>query len=181
MNQVRRLTMLVGAVALVAVGLALAAESTEIAGGRWRRTLADVVEATLDPGWVAWQSALAGAGLALVAITLVAAEFSRPSKGTRIMHNVHETSSGSTRITGKAAMSAARRQVDGIEGVVDVTATTTKSTMTVAVQVDDRADLAAVEDQVRHRLDHEFWINLGLADFAVNVLITHHPNPPRVR
>lgn len=181
MNAIRRLTMLIGAGLSVAVGLALGAETTDLIGGQWRDTAADSFAAAFDPGWTAWQAALAGAGLALFAVVLVAAEFTRPSKGTRMVHNVHNTANGSTNITGKAAMHAARREIDDIEGIVDVTNTIAKTAMTVTVRVDDRSDLATVEAQVRERLDHEFWINLGLADFDVNVLITHHPKPPRVR
>ena len=181
LRPIRRATPVIGAAALLSAGLAIGAESTEVIDGQWRHTVSDTVNAVLDPGWSAWQSALAGAGLAIVAMFLVAAELTRPAKGTRIMYPVHNTSSGNTQITGKAAIHAARRHLEGIEGIVDTDAAITRTTMTLTVRVDDRADLDAVERQVRDRLDHEFWINLGLADFAINLLITHHPEPPRVR
>jgi hypothetical protein len=178
---IRRATPLIGAVALVAIGLAVGAEVTGLMDGHWRQVVADTIAAVFFPGWAAWQSALAGAGLAIVAMILIAAELTRPAKGIRIMYPVHDTSTGNTHITGKAAIRAAERHLDDIEGIVDTDASITKNTMNLTVRVDDRADLGAVEAQIRDRLDHEFWINLGLADFATNLLITHHPKPPRVR
>lgn len=181
MTAVRHLTSLTGSVAFLLLGTLLVAESTELISGRWRHELASTVERVASPSLAAWQSALIGAGLALVAVVLIAAEFMRPPKGTHIMHPVHDSGSGRTRISGRAAIHAASAALDDIDGIVDIDATITKTTMTLTVRVDDRCVITDIEAQVRERLDHEFWINLGLADFGVNVMITHHPKPPRVR
>lgn len=181
LRAVRRTSDLVGAVALTGAGLALGAEVTGVGGSRWRHEVVTTVDTVLWPSWPLWLTTLVGLGVAAGAVILVAAELRRPSRGANIMYPVHSTTTGDTRIAGRAAMAAARRQVTGIEGVVDVDTTLSPSAMTVTVRVDDRADLATVEAEVRDRLGHPFWIDLGLAQLDVNLRINHHPNPPRVR
>jgi len=176
----RTVTMVAGAAAL-ALGVALVLETVGATSGRWRTEAATTIETVLRPTWPAWQSALLGLAAATTAIVLVAAEFMRPPKGTRIMHPVHSTDSGATQISGRAAIHAARHKIDDVDGVVDADATITKSEMTLTVRLDDRADYESVESQIRERLGHEFWIDLGLADLSLNLLLTHHPRPPRVR
>jgi hypothetical protein len=177
----RQLSSLVGVVAMVALGVLLVSEATNAISGQWRSTLARRVETIADPQLPPWQLALIGAGLAVLSLILVVAEFTRPPKGTRILHSVHDTSFGSTEISGKAAMNAAKHELKDIAGVVAIDASMTQDTMTIIARLDDDSDLEAVEAAVRDRLDHEFWIRLGLADMAVNVLMAHQLNPPRVR
>ncbi|MDZ7733913.1 MAG: hypothetical protein U5R31_13365 [Acidimicrobiia bacterium] len=181
MTLVRRVTQITFAVAVGALGAALVLEATEVVGPEWRDDLAAGLARVAFPGWAPWISTLAGLGAAILGVALIVAQLAPPKKGLRTMHEVYRGSDGDTRIRGRAAIAAARHEVAAIEGVVAVDATVANNTMTVDAQVDDRADVAMVEAAIRDRLDHEFWINLGLADFAVNLLITHHPRPPRVR
>jgi hypothetical protein len=181
MRIIRRTTAVLAAFAIAAIGIALAGETIGRWSGRWRDDLAQALHDIAAPTWPAWQSALLGSALAIAAIVLIAAEFTRPPKGTRIMHPVHNTHNGATHISGRAAIRAACKQVESLDGVVDVDATITKSEMTLTARLDDRADIEAVEASIRERLGHEFWINLGLADLSLNLLLTHHPKPPRVR
>jgi hypothetical protein len=178
---IRRVVAIAAAMGLAALGMALILETIGVSSGEWRDNVASAIETVMQPSWPPWQSALLGTAAAAIALLLVAAEFTRPPKGTRIMHPVHRTDNGVTLISGRAAIHAARRRIDDIEGVVDVDATIAKSEMTLTVRLDDRADLEAVETEIRQRLGHEFWIDLGLADLALNLLLTHHPRPPRVR
>ncbi len=181
MSALRRLAQITGLVALFALGTALILEATDIVGDKWRRELADIVADVTFPGWELWALTLAGVGAAVVGVMLVAAQLAPPKKGLQSMHEVYSGPDGDTRIRGRAAIAAARHEAGSIEGVVAVDARVKKKAMTVEIQIDDRADLALVETTVRERLGHEFWINLGLADFSVNLLVTHHPRPPRVR
>ncbi len=181
MSAVRRLCAVVAALSLTAIGVGLIGETTGVFSGRWRHELADGLVRVVRPTWPAWQSAVLGVVVALAALILIAAEFTRPPRGTRIMHPVHSDHNGATRISGRAAMHAAQRQVADIDGVVDSTATISKSELTLTVRLDDRADVDTIETEARRRLGHAFWIDLGLADFALNLLFTHHPRPPRVR
>jgi len=167
--------------ALAAAATALIAEAIGAIDDTWRHRSADAVTNTFEPSQPGWQATLLAIGFTAALLVVVASEFSRPPKGARIMHNVHSAQDGNTRITGKAAMRAATRELEHIDGVTNATATITKKTLTLTIRVDDRVSLEAVEEEARQRLDHEFWINLGLADFATNLLITHDPKPPRVR
>ena len=94
---------------------------------------------------------------------------------------VSEGDNGDTRLRGKALLAAVSHRIDGIEGVVDTQAWLTAKDVTVQVRVDDRCDLEAVMGELRSRLDHGFWIDLGVADLPVNLDVVHHPHPPRVR
>ncbi len=181
MRSLRTTLTLVMVVLLIATGAALIAEAVGAIDDAWRIEAANSFENALDPGQPAWQATLLGLGVTAALLMFIVAEFSRPPRGTRIMHNVHSFQDGETRISGKAAMRAAAREVEAIEGVTAVDASLTKKTITITVRVDDRADLDAVESQARQRLGHEFWINLGLADLTTNIVISHDPKPPRVR
>ncbi len=177
----RRVSQLTGIAAVATIGVFLVLESTELIGGRWRQDLSDVIESAAFPSWGLWLSGVVGAALAVLGIATVAAQLAPPKKGLNTVHEVHRAHDGETSIRGRAAVAAARHELSTIEGVVAVDARISRKTMDVEIQIDDRANLTEVENAARDRLDHEFWINLGLADFAVNLLVTHHPKPPRVR
>ncbi|RMH80061.1 MAG: hypothetical protein D6683_05590 [Actinomyces sp.] len=181
MSAVRRTVIGTGIAALAGLGVALVLESTGVIDGSWRDKVADLVASVAFPEWTPWQSTLAGLGAAVVGLVAATAQLMPAKKGLHTMHEVSRGDDGDTLIRGRAAIAAARHEVQGIDGVVAVDATIRRKAMTVEVQVDDRVDLAEVEHEVRARLDTPFWIDLGLADFAVDILITHHPRPPRVR
>ncbi len=181
MTRLRLTTQAVGAAIVGALGVFLILEATEIVDGQWRRELADGVERVAFPGWDLWIPGLVGAALAILGVALVAAQIAPPKKGLNTVHEVFKGNNGGTRIRGRAAISAVRHEISQIEGVVDVDARVEKKRVNVEVHVDDRSNIGDIENQARARLNHEFWIDLGLADFALNLLITHHPKPPRVR
>lgn len=181
MTALRSLSQAVGIAVLAGLGVLLFLEASEVVTGRWRRDLASAIEESTFPGWGLWISGLVGAALALVGIAMIAAQLAPPKKGLNAVHEIYSGNDGETRIRGRAAIGAVRHELETIEGVVAVAARAVKKTMHVDLEVDDRSNLTDIENEARGRLDHEFWINLGLADFAVNLLVTHHPNPPRVR
>ena len=181
MSALRRGSQLLGIAIIAALGVALVLEGTEVTGGSWRRELGILVEDAAVPSWGLWVSALIGAGLAVIGVAVIAANLAPPKKGLNTVHEVHSAQDGNTSIRGRAAVGAVRHELGGIDGVVDVDARVGRKTMHVELQIDDRSNLADVESDARARLGHEFWINLGLADFAVDLLVTHHPKPPRVR
>ena len=181
MTTVRHVTHIVVVAALATIGVLLILESAEAIGGRWRRELATGVSDVAFPSWGLWASGLVGACLAVLGVILLAAQVAPRKKGLNTMHEVYKGSDGETRLRGRAAISAVRHEVASIDGVVDVDARLVRKQMHVEVQVDDRVNLTDMENEVRGRLDHGFWIDLGLADFALNLLITHHPTPPRAR
>ena len=181
MTLLRRTTSLAGVAAAGAVGLLLALEITGVMGSEWRNRLADFVGTAAFPNWSLWISGLVGAGLALVGLTLAAALLAPPRKGLTRLFEVYRASDGETRIRGRAAIRAARHEVETIEGVLGVDGRIRSKRLHLTLRIDDRVNLADVENEARERLNHGFWIDLGLADFGVNLLVTHHPNPPRTR
>lgn len=181
MTRLRTFSALVLAAAFATLGAALLAEATEATSGLWREDLADAFTDIAMPSWPDWVSALIGAALAVVGVAIIAAQFAPPKRGLNIMHEVSSGNDGSTQIRGRAAIAAARHEIERIEGVVDVAPTLTKKRMHVEIRVDDRADLQTVTEHAQSVLGTPFWIDLGLADFAVDILVVHHPNPPRVR
>lgn len=181
MTLLRRSTIMVGIAAAGAVGVLLVLEITGSIQSEWRHRLADAIETAAFPTWSLWISGLLGAGLALLGLTLVAAQLAPPRKGLTRVFEVYRAADGETRIRGRAAIRAARHEVETIEGVLGVDGRIRSKRLHVTLRVDDRVNLEHIENEARERLDHEFWINLGLADFGVNLLVTHHPNPPRTR
>ncbi len=181
MTALRRATQLVGIAVIATVGVFLILEATEIISGEWRRDLGDLLDTALFPTWGLWLSGVVGAALAVVGVAMIAAQLAPPKKGLNTVHEVNSAHDGDTSIRGRAAIGAVRHELSGIDGIVDVDARIGRKTTHVTIEIDDRANLTDIENQARARLGHEFWINLGLADFGVNFLVVHHPKPPRVR
>ncbi len=181
MTLLRRSASLLGTAAVGAAGLLLIFEITGVIDRQWRNELADAIETAAFPGWSLWISGLVGAGLALLGVILVATQLVRPAKGLSRLFEVYRAPDGDTRIRGRAAIRAAHHEVENIDGVVGVDGRIRSKRIYLTLRIDDRANLADIENEARNRLGHEFWINLGLADFGVHLLITHHPNPPRTR
>ncbi len=181
MTLLRRTASLVGITAVGTVGLLLVLEITGAIGSEWRHRLSDAIDTAAFPSWSLWISGLVGAGLALLGLILVAAQLAPPRKGLTRVFEVYRAADGETRIRGRAAIRAARHEVETIEGVLGVDGRIRSKRLHLTLRIDDRVNLADVENEARERLDHEFWINLGLAEFGINLLVTHHPNPPRTR
>lgn len=181
MTRIRTASALVLSALLAALGALLVAEATEVTSGSWRHDVADAFSDTVSPPWSTWVSALLGVALAVVGVTIIAAQFAPPKRGLNTMHEVSRGNDGMTRIRGRAAIAAARHELERIEGVVDAAPTLKKKRMQVEVRVDDRADIEAVTAEAQSLLGTPFWIDLGLVDFAVDILVVHHPKPPRVR
>ncbi len=181
MRGVRATTALVLAAASIAVGLALVAEAADATSGAWRDQVADAFDEVVTPTWPGWASAIVGIVLAVLGVAIVAAHIAPPKRGLNIMHEVSSGTDGLTHVRGRAAIAAARYEVEKIEGVVDAAPTLDKKRMRIEIRVDDRADLELVTTEAQGLLGTPFWIDLGLADFAIDIVVVHHPNPPRVR
>lgn len=181
MTVLRRLGQAVGAAVPAIVGILLILESTDIIGGRWRHDLASATHDVVYPSWGLWLSALTGVALAAFGLALVAAQLLPAGKGLNRAHEVSSGDDGRTRIRGRAAVSAAEHELTAIHGVIDVDAAVGHQRLDVDVEVDDTVNLEEVENEARRRLGHDFWLDLGLDDFTVNLLIMHRHNPSRVR
>lgn len=181
MRLVARTTQLLVIVALGGISAVFIAEATGALQEGWRNDAADAVRTVGSPNGAPWLLAPIGLMLALAALALAVVQFVPPKKGTRLMLPVHEFDDGSTVLAGRALIHVIRLRLKGIEGIVEVNARVTRKKADIEVRVDDRADLAVVEEEARRLLDHGFWLDLGVADLAVDLTVVHHPRPPRVR
>ena len=182
MTTLRRLTQLVTIVAITAIGLLMILEITDAIGPRWRVRLADTLRSLANPDLTDWALALLGVALGLLAIVLIAAQLAPEPKGRSRMFEVSRFDDGSTRIAGRAALRAVEHELATIEGVTRVTAVMpTPKRVHATVRADDRCNLETVVAQARDRLGTPFWINLGLADIAIEITAEFDPRPPRVR
>lgn len=181
MTVLRRLPLAIGATVLGPMGALLFLEAAGIISGGWRHELASAISEAASPEWDLWVSAIVGLVLAALGMLMVLAQLTPKRRGFTIMYEVYDGSDGTTSIRGRAAIGAVQHELTAIEGVVDVQAHIVRGHIEVQVRVDDRANVATVEQQARSRIDHGFWINLGLADFTVDLLISHHSNSPRIR
>ena len=181
MTWLRRITQAVVALAVIGLGTVLILEATGVVDDAWRLTIAEGLTDLATETPIRWAYTLAGVAVAGVALLLATAQLLPARKGMSIMLPVSEGDDGDTRLRGKALLAAVNHRLDGIEGVVDVQTWLSARDVTVQVRVDDRSDIEAILADVRDRLAHGFWIDLGVADLPVNLEVVHHPHPPRVR
>ena len=182
MRFVRRSTQLFATLVVLAVGVLLILEITDVIGRRWRIDTADFVGRMLDPDYTDWVLALGGAALGLVAVGLIAAQIAPAPKGTSRMLEVDSADDGDTHLAGRAALRAVEHELRTIDGVTGATAVMpTMKRIHATVRVDDRCDISDVETQARAVLDTPFWINLGLPDIAIAITAEFDRRPPRVR
>lgn len=181
MRLVARTTQAAAIVAVGLLGAVFIAEATGAIGEGWRNSAADAVKGVGLPSAAPWILAPVGLMLGLAALTLAVVQFAPPRKGARLMLPVHDFDDGSTVLAGRALIHVVDKRLAGIEGVLGVDARVTHKRVDIELRVDDRADLELVDTQARLLLDHGFWIDLGVADLAVDLTVVHHPRPPRVR
>lgn len=182
MTLIRRSTQFALITVVVAIGVLLALEVTDVTGSAWRNDLADATRSVLAPDIEKWGLALLGATMGIGSIILIAAQLAPAPRGNSRMFEVGKNDDGTTRLTGRAALRAVEHELRQIEGVTSATAVMPKAKrIDATVRVDDRCDLAAIETQARMVLDTPFWIDLGLPDIGVTITAEFDPRPPRVR
>jgi hypothetical protein len=182
MSTLRRLAQLAVVTAIVAVGVLLILDVTDVIVPRWRSEIADALRTLADPDLADWALALAGVALGLAAIVLIAAQLAPAPKGRSRMFEVSRFDDGRTRLAGRAALRAVEHELAAIDGVTAATAVMPRPKKVHAtIRADDRCNLDDVVAEARRRLDTPFWIDLGLPDIAVEITAEFDPRPPRVR
>lgn len=169
------------AAASVAAGAMLVLEATGTVDGAWRSRLGGWIVSTLTPAVDPWVATLVGLAAAVGAATVILGTFLPPPTGATRMFEVHRFADGTTRIAGRAALRAVRGRLEGLEGVRGVDARLKRGRIEITVEVDDDSDLRSREDAVRAALDHGFWIDLGLADMPVDLVLVPVAPGGRVR
>lgn len=182
MTLLRRTTQILMIAAVIALGTLLVLEITDVTANSWRSDLADGTRRTFDPDLADWALAPLGVLIGLAGVVLIAAQLAPVPKGTSRMLEVGQHDDGATHLRGRAALRAVEHELEQIVGVTGATASMPKRHKVHAiVRIDDRSNLATIENEARTRLDTPFWIDLGLADVAIEITAEFDPRPPRVR
>lgn len=179
MTAVRRGTQILGIAVLFMVGALLILGATDTVGTRWRSDVADAFHDLARPDLADWALALIGAAGALLGLAMLISQLLPPRRGTHRMHDVHEDANGATRIRGRAVVNSARRTLERLDGVTSADARWTGKVLRVEVRVDDDANLQTIETRARDALGLPFWIDLGLADAEMNLVILHNARAGR--
>ena len=74
MRVLQRASAIISWFSALAVGVLLVLESTDLISSSWRRSLADLADWLVSPSLARWSAALLGAGLAVLAFILLAAQ-----------------------------------------------------------------------------------------------------------
>jgi hypothetical protein len=174
MRAIRLGTQVLAIVALFALGVMLILDATGVVDGQWRVDAARWFRDAALPDLPDWSIALIGLALAVIGAVMVLAQILPPRRGSHRMHEVHQSADGDTRIRGRAVVKSVRHTVEQIEHVRAADVRWSGKEVQVELQVDDAANLAVVEEQAREALGLPFWIDMGLADVGVNILVVHH-------
>jgi Family of unknown function (DUF6286) len=179
MTALRRVTQLLGIGVLFAVGTVLILSATDAIGPRWRIDAADAFRDLARPDLADWALALIGAAGVLLGVAMLISQLLPARRGSHRMHEVHHDADGTTRIRGRAVINTVRQTLEQLDGVTSADARWTGKVLRVEVRVDDDANLQTVETRVRDALGLPFWIDLGLADAEMNLVILHNARAGR--
>ena len=176
MTVVRRATQLVAIVTMLTIGSLLILSASGAIGDRWRGEVADWIDDLGTPGASEWVLALVGATVSVAALVLLVSQLAPRPEGNHHVYDIDLGDNGATRIRGRAVTKAVRHTVEQIDHVSAADARWSGKSVDVELHVDDEANLDAVERAAREALGHPFWIDMGLADIGVNVLVVHTGN-----
>jgi hypothetical protein len=177
MNLLRRGTQLLGIALLLTVGCLLILGATGAIGDTWRTWGANRFRDVAAPDLPEWAIATVGAAVTLVGLLLVIAQLLPPRQGSHRMYEIDASAEGDTRIRGRAVIRTVRHTVEQIEHVAGASVQWKGRSVQVEVHVDDEANLTKVEEETRAALGYPFWIDMGLADVGVNILVRHDGRP----
>ena len=162
MTAIRHLSRVLASALFVLIGVVLMAEATGMAGGHWRRRVADTVEWLVDPGGAQWQLAVSALVLIGIGLVVLVAQVIPPSRGLRVIHEVRSAGQGRTLVSGRVIVKAAEHEVCAVEGVRSARGRFRRNRLTLTVEVDDAANVVRLAEQVRKGLSQEFWVAMGV-------------------
>jgi len=155
LTAIRHLSRVLASALFVLIGVVLMAEATGMAGGHWRRRVADTVEWLVDPGGAQWQLAVSALVLIGIGLVVLVAQVIPPSRGLRVIHEVRSAGQGRTLVSGRVIVKAAEHEVCAVEGVRSARGRFRRNRLTLTVVV-------RLAEQVRKGLSQEFWVAMGV-------------------
>ena len=164
--------------ALLVVGVLLVLESTDLITSSWRRSLADWADWLAAPTLSRWAAALLGAGLAILAIVLVAAQlvpFRLSARPTIVDQSPKGTTSGGAAAQRRGVID----QLLMVPGVRDAIPVSHRRRIKIQARLADDADVADVRQKAREVLNDEFWSGLGVDPSPVDLILVLGNSPAR--
>jgi len=170
MRALQRASALIAWVSLLAIGVLLVLESTDLVDGSWRHFLADLAGWLVSPPIARWAAALLGAGLGMVALLLLAAQL-MPYRLSARPTIVDKSPQGTTSVGAAAQRRGAIEQLLRVEGVKDAVPISHRRRIKVQAELADDADVSDVRRKAREVLNNEFWSSLGIDPVPVDVVL----------
>lgn len=171
MRTLQRISAAVSMLALLAVGLLLAAEATGIIGDAWRIELADGLAWIAEPNVDRWAAALIGVFLATTSGLIIVAQFVPYRRSSRYQYVVDAVVDGSTAVSARALQNSIDHELSELDGVVATGAIMTpRGRAEVRVEIADSANVRALDETARSGLGEEFWARLGMDQRRIDIM-----------
>lgn len=179
MRVLQRTSAIVSWFSVLAVGVLLVLEATDLINNSWRRSLADAADWLVSPTLARWAAALLGAGLAILAIILVAAQLV-PYRLSARPTIVDKSPKGTTSVGAAAQRRGVIEQLLTVPGVQDAIPLSHRRRIKIQATLADDADVADVRQKAREVLNDEFWSGLGVAPAPVDLILIMGNSPTRL-
>jgi hypothetical protein len=178
MRALQRATALTAWFSTLAIGVLLVLESTNLIGGSWRRSLADLADWLATPTLTRWAAALLGAGLGIVGFILLAAQLV-PYRLSARPTIVDRSPKGTTSVGAAAQRRGVLEQLHTVHGVLDAVPISHRRRIKVQVEVADDANISDVRRQAREVLNSAVWSGLGIDPVPVDLVLVLANSPTK--
>jgi hypothetical protein len=170
MRIVQRVSAGIAWVSLLTIGVMLVLEATDLISSSWRRSLADLAGWLVSPTMAPWGAALLGAGLAILAFVMLAAQLVPFRLSTRPTI-VDKSPKGTTSVGGAAQRRGVIEQLLTVPGVQDAIPVSHRRRIKIRAQLADDAEVTEVRQKAREGLSDEFWSSLGIEPTPVDLIL----------
>ena len=176
MRLLQRASAVISWFSLLAVGVLLVLESTDLITSSWRRSLADWADWLVAPPLARWAAALLGAGLAILTFVLIAAQLV-PFRLSARPTIVDQSPKGTTSVGAAAQRRGVIEQLLKVPGVRDAIPISHGRRIKIQAGLADDAVVADVRQKAREVLNDEFWSGLGIdpAPVDLTLVLGHSP------
>jgi hypothetical protein len=179
MRVLQRASAIISWFTVLAVGVLLVLESTDLISSSWRRSLADLADWLVSPSLARWSAALLGAGLALLAFILLAAQLV-PYRLSARPTIVDKSPKGTTSVGAAAQRRGVIEQLLTVPGVQDAIPISHRRRIKIQAQLADDSHVADVRQKAREVLNDEFWSGLGIDPTPVDLILVLGNSPTKL-
>lgn len=170
MRILQRASALIAWLSVLAVGVLLVLESTDLINSSWRRSVGDVADWLGSPTLARWAAALLGAGLAILAFILLASQLV-PYRLSARPTVVDKSPQGTTSVGAAAQRRGVIEQLLKLAGIQDAIPISHRRRIKIQATLADDADVSDVRAKAREALSNEFWSSLGIDPAPVDLIL----------